>query len=81
MKKITKKRLAEQRAAIGLALDVPLPDEIAKQLLDIQSMLHELDTISNAEDKFKAATELMLALGILNPKDAKRALDSAKDYR
>ena len=81
MKKITKKRLAEQRAAIGLALDVPLPDEIAKQLLDIQSMLHELDTISNTEDKFKAATELMLALGILNPKDAKRALDSAKDYR
>lgn len=81
MKRITKKRLAEQRAAIGLALSLPLPDDIAKHLLDIQSMLHDLDTISNENDKFKAATDLLLAVGILNPKDAKRALDSAEQYR
>lgn len=81
MKRITKKRLADQIAAIESTKEVPLPDDIAKHLLDIQSMLHELDTVSSEKDKFKAATDLMLAVGILNPKDAKRALESAKDYR
>lgn len=81
MKRITKKRLADQIAAIESTKEVPLPDDIAKHLLDIQSLLRELDTVSSEKDKFKAATDLMLAVGILNPKDAKRALESAKDYR